>query len=298
MTTRLRRRPRIVDSTPATSATDGLRPLVSDGEALRARIAEMRRRWAATPITPSGNASILDSPTPATRNAMTNDCSDCGGIGWIHYDLPFGHPRYGQAVRCACQRELDARARAERARAASDAAPDRADCRFLDYDTSDNPTAVDAAKAWARGDGPPWLFMFGGYGTGKTHLLGAAFYALLDAGRPPIYTVAPLLLDYIRKGIGAEGRDEYAARFDAVRECPLLILDDLGAEGRSKWTDETLFKLVDYRYRLKLPLAVATNLRPDELEPRIASRLQDRRLSRTLVMRGRDWRLATVQGGK
>ncbi len=137
----------------------------------------------------------------------------------------------------------------------------------------------------------PWLFFCGGYGTGKTHLMGATFYALIDAGQSPIYTVTPLLLKYIRKGID-EGNGEYSARLEAVMECPVLILDDLGAEKRTAWTDETLYALLDYRYRLKLPLAVATNLRPDELEARIASRLQDRRLSRVIVMRGRDRRLA------
>ncbi|HEX8981720.1 MAG TPA: hypothetical protein VF792_03040 [Ktedonobacterales bacterium] len=51
-----------------------------------------------------------------------------------------------------------------------------------------------------------------------------------------------------------------AARFDAVQQTP--ILNDLGSEKRSEWTDETLFKLLDYRYREESPPAVASKPHP------------------------------------
>lgn len=195
-----------------------------------------------------------------------------------------------------CQREADANRRAERARAASDAAPEREGCSFSAYDATYNGGALAAAAAWATGYAGsgcripgwrPWLFLHGGFGSGKTHLLAAAFYTLLDAGYAPIYTVVPLLLDHIRDGINA---GDYSARFYAVRDCPILLLDDLGAESQTPWAQEALFKLVDYRYRLGLPLAVATNLKPDDLEPRVGSRLRDRKLSAPIAMAGPDWR--------
>lgn len=238
----------------------------------------------------------------------------------MRYDVRPGDARFGQAFRCPCQREADANRRADRARDASDAAPDRAGCAFAAYDASFNREALAAAEAWATGyagsgsgrhiagpignpDAPvgspphhgalrstrwsPWLFLHGSWGSGKTHLLGAAFYTLLDAGYAPIYTVSPLLLDHIRDGITA---GDYTERFYAVRDCPVLLLDDLGAESSTAWAQEALFKLIDYRYRLGLPLAVATNLKPDEMEPRISSRLRDRKLSVALHMSGPDWR--------
>jgi DNA replication protein DnaC len=235
--------------------------------------------------------------------------------------VPFSDVRFGQAFPCECQAEEIALRRARRAAAASDAAPDRSS--FEEYDTQYNPDALDAAREWAMGySGPgfglrqtpgpsgnpeptgalrsarwsPWLLLHGKYGTGKTHLLAAAFYALLDGGRSPIYTVAPLLLDHIRDGINASKAsgasvDGYSERFGAVRDAPILILDDLGAESRTAWADETLFKLIDYRYRLRLPLAIASNLALDELEPRVASRIQDRRIARVERLTGPDWRL-------
>jgi DNA replication protein DnaC len=56
----------------------------------------------------------------------------------------------------------------------------------------------------------------------------------------------------------------------------VLILDDLGAETGSAWSDGVLFEILDYRYRNRLPTMIATNVAPDDFDPRIASRMQDR----------------------
>ena len=101
----------------------------------------------------------------------------------------------------------------------------------------------------------PWVLLYGGMGTGKTHLLAAAFNVLLGAGRYPLYTVVPALLDHIREGLDEPDSREYGARFRAVRSASILLLDDLGAERSSEWSDELLFKLLDYRYREGLPTA-------------------------------------------
>jgi DNA replication protein DnaC len=181
------------------------------------------------------------------------------------------------------------------AQAISDAIPDRQS--FDEYKPIYNPDALAATHEWADGyAGPgcrqdgwsPWLLLQGKWGTGKTHLLTAAFYALLDSARQPIYTVAPLLLDSLREGIQS---GDYSERFYAVKDCPVLILDDLGAEVSTSWAREALYKIVDYRYRLRLPLAVATNLSLEDLEPRVADRLHDRRLSRIVTLTGPSWRM-------
>ena len=40
--------------------------------------------------------------------------------------------------------------------------------------------------------------------------------------------------------------------------------------------DGVLFEILDYRYRNRLPTMIATNIAPDDFDPRIASRMQDR----------------------
>lgn len=27
-------------------------------------------------------------------------CPDCHGMGWMRYDVPYGHPKFGQLVKC------------------------------------------------------------------------------------------------------------------------------------------------------------------------------------------------------
>jgi DNA replication protein DnaC len=279
---------------------------------------------------PSAPSSPPVAPDRSSPIEQVDVCPGCHGSGWYHLDVPYGDPRFGQVFTCECQAEEIALRRARRAQAASDAAPSRCGFEDYDalYNPDALDAAREWAMGYAGPDlrqpGPfgnpepngalrsarplgnpepngalrsarwsPWLLLHGSYGTGKTMLLASAFYALLDGengGRAPIYTVAPLLLDHIRDGIGRQA-GEYGERFYAVRDCPLLILDDLGAESRTAWADETLFKLIDYRYRLRLPLAIATNLALDELEPRLASRVQDRRIARSACLTGPDWRL-------
>ncbi|MGH2501496.1 MAG: ATP-binding protein [Ktedonobacterales bacterium] len=235
---------------------------------------------------------------PAAAPAV---CPMCRGAGWLR--LP-GDAESGWRVRteaCGCLAELRAHERWERALAASDITPELLRLSFGGYETSGHPSMLqgrDAALGWAE-EVPdcalPWLFLYGAPGTGKTHLLASAFNLLLAAGRYPLYTLVPALLDYVREGLDAAEKGAYAARFKAVREAPILILDDLGAEQRSAWSDETLFKLVDARYRAGLPTAVASNVHPVDLEGRIASRLQDRALAVALLMSGPDYRLQPGQ---
>jgi DNA replication protein DnaC len=199
---------------------------------------------------------------------------------------------------CGCREDAIAQARWERALAASDIAPRLLALDFASYDATHNPRALAAVQAWtsdAARASLPWLLLYGGMGSGKTHLLAAAFNALMAEGRYPLYTLVPALLDHVRDGLDDAKPGEYGARFRAVRETPILILDDLGAEKRSEWSDELLFKLLDYRYRQELPTAVASNLIPADLEERIASRLQDRALAVALLMSGPDYRLQPGQ---
>jgi len=250
-------------------------------------------------------SALLPSASGERTAAAPAVCRQCGGVGWVRVAEIGAHSNWQtRYAACACRAEAQARDRWERALAASDMSPELRSLDFAGYDPRYNAAALQAAWAWAldgatTGDdasSAPWLFLYGGPGSGKTHLLAAAFNALMagenGSGHYPLYTVYPALVHYIREGLDEPDSREYGARFRAVREAPILILDDLGAEKRSEWTDELLFKLLDYRYRQALPTAVASNLIPGDLEPRIASRLQDRGLSTVILMAGPDYRLS------
>ena len=272
-------------------------------EMLRARVAELHP----APSAPSAGV------TPAI-------CPLCRGSGWVRSEVGPENGWRVESAPCACQRETLALAQWRRALDASDMTPSLLALTFEGYDPTPDPSFTlgrDAALAWASSlasslagntsdaalprtppstppSTPPWLVLYGNSGTGKTHLLASAFNLLMARGHYPLYTLVPALLDYVRQGLDAsDGGGEYATRFQAVQQAPILILDDLGAEMRTPWSDETLFKLLDHRSRAELPTAVGSNLLPEHLELRIGSRLQDRALSVALLMSGPDYRLSS-----
>jgi DNA replication protein DnaC len=123
--------------------------------------------------------------------------------------------------------------------------------------------------------------------------LAAVANLLMTRGQTPLYVVVPDFLDYLRAGYDSDKLSESASRrMEDARACPVLLLDDLGVEKRSPWTDEQMYRLLNHRYNEGLPTVIASNVSLDELEPRIASRMQDRSLAQLVVLVGEDQRMA------
>jgi len=137
--------------------------------------------------------------------------------------------------------------------------------------------AYDACLALADGEAEsPFLTLWSGTGRGKTHLGVATVRRWLTRGIPARYAYVPLLLDELRRGFRAEGDLSYERRWDFYLNVPLLMLDDLGVESSTRWVQEKLDTIIDHRLMNNLSTLVTTNLTMDELNFRIASRLQRR----------------------
>jgi len=139
-----------------------------------------------------------------------------------------------------------------------------------------------------------WITLLGGVGTGKTHLLAAVANALMYTTARPLYCVVPEFLAFLRESFDAGQSESCSRRFELVRNAGVLLLDDLGAEKESEWTQEQLYRVINHRYNEGLPTLIASNLPLSEIEPRIASRLRDTRIGQVIVMSGPDYRARTV----
>ncbi len=93
-----------------------------------------------------------------------------------------------------------------------------------------------------------WLAIRGGYAVGKTHLAAAIANRLQRGGMRVMFVVVPDLLDYLKATFQPGSAVSYDRRFSEVRQVPLLVLDDLGAQSATEWAQEKLFQILNFRY--------------------------------------------------
>lgn len=161
----------------------------------------------------------------------------------------------------------------------------------LDPDQSDNlAMAYDLARNFAENP-EGWLVFLGTCGCGKTHLAAAIANHRLKRRQPVVFAVVPDLLDYLRSTFNPDSRITYDELFESLRTTPVLILDDLGAHSSSPWAQEKLYQLINYRYNARLPTVITSNHRLEEIDPRLASRMSDRRLSTVVTILAPDYRI-------
>jgi DNA replication protein DnaC len=137
--------------------------------------------------------------------------------------------------------------------------------------------ALRAARRFAEKP-QGWLVFTGPYGCGKTHLAAAIANYRADMGDPPLFVVVPDLLDHLRATFTPTSSVSLDRRFEEVRTTKLLILDDLGTQSMTPWVREKLYQLFNYRYNAELPTVVTTADALEEMDPRLRSRMLDRRI--------------------
>ncbi len=129
-----------------------------------------------------------------------------------------------------------------------------------------------------------WLVLQGGYACGKTHLAAAIANYRSAEGVPPLFIMVPDLMDHLRSTFSPDSKVSYDRRFDEIKTSPLLVLDDLGTESMTPWVKEKLYQLFNYRYNAALPTVITTTDKLSEVDPRIRSRILDRRICRIYAL--------------
>lgn len=223
-------------------------------------------------------------------------CPHCEGAGFYKEAVAFGHPNFGRLFPCVCKlAEQEQRRRAEQQQMlatlengmgwlASARLNDFSLTRPLDPSvtwcgvTADRAQqaeslarALDDARGYvARPQGG--IFICGPNGAGKS-LLAAAILAELARASPSVgYESAPKLLRFIQAGFKDKSADE---RMDALLAVDLLLIDDLGSETGGDWNQQTLFEILDTRYKQRRRTLITSNLRRKDLAMRLASRIAD-----------------------
>jgi DNA replication protein DnaC len=153
-------------------------------------------------------------------------------------------------------------------------------CTFDTFDTNGPETkyatkAFNAALAWAKEPQGFLTIHSPTKGNGKTHLAAAAANYLIGKGEIVLFCKAVELLVMLR---GCYDREDETVNtlMAKLQGVPILIVDDLGVEKRTAWTDEQMYLLVDHRLERDKPTLFTSNCPISELEDRIRSRISHR----------------------
>lgn len=251
----------------------------------------------------SGSGSS-PQPNAKTGESIENpaagapNCPYCHGTGFVRLDVPVGHPEFGRVQVCDCRLSEVRQEVFERLYAYSHLTElshltfenfqPRGRMGLYPQEANSIELAYHQAKVFAE-NLQGWLFLQGGYGCGKTHLAAAIANFAVQMGIPALFITVPDLLDSLRFTL-AEKDNSFEDYFNEIRQIDLLILDDLGTQNATPWAQEKLFQIINYRYINRLPLVVTTNLRLEQIEGRIRSRLEDPELVSKVVITAPDYR--------
>jgi chromosomal replication initiator protein len=128
-----------------------------------------------------------------------------------------------------------------------------------------NEFAYSAARAFAEGKNTdfPLLFIHGGFGYGKTHLLNAAALTLRNREKKVLFLRAE---DFMRHFLGALQRKDTLAFKDEMRSADVLIIDDLQHICRSVATASEFLYTVNAFADLRRKVIIAADRAPTALE--------------------------------
>lgn len=143
------------------------------------------------------------------------------------------------------------------------------------------------------------LLFWGNVGTGKTFLVGCIANALLEQKIPVLMTSFPKILNALG-GLYSSERNEYLA---SLNRYTLLVIDDMGIERESQYTIETVYTVIDERYKSGKPFIITTNIQLDVLKsPQDVehARIYDRIMERCMPVffGGKNYRSELGQGNR
>lgn len=119
------------------------------------------------------------------------------------------------------------------------------------------------------------LFMKGSTGLGKTHLSLSIANEVIKKGYGVIYVSAPTVVAQLEKEHFSHNKDG-ARTEDALLECDLLIIDDLGTEFATQFTTSAIYNIFNSRILAGKPVIINTNLTLLELEKLYSQRFVSR----------------------
>jgi DNA replication protein DnaC len=121
----------------------------------------------------------------------------------------------------------------------------------------------------------------------------------VQQGRSVLFRFVPDLLDQLRRAYHPNSATGFDREFQVIRNCEVLILDDLGAQASTAWAEEKLYQLIVHRHSAGLPTVITSRILLEEAAASgftrryadaIASRLMDTHVVWEYLMNAPDYR--------
>lgn len=112
------------------------------------------------------------------------------------------------------------------------------------------------------------LYLAGPFGVGKTYMMGALANELSENGVETTLVNVPTYSAEIKQAIAT---NTVEAKLVSIKNTPILVLDDIGAEMNSAWfRDEVLMVILQHRMLQELPTFFTSNFTINQLEAHFA----------------------------
>ncbi len=127
------------------------------------------------------------------------------------------------------------------------------------------------------------ILMLGETGLGKTHLSLSITGEVISRGFNAVYNSAQNIFTELNKE--HFGRSDSSFSYEAMLlESDLLVIDDLGAEFATQFTNAALYNIINTRMNYSLPTIINTNLTLKELEEKYTRRISSRIIGEYAVL--------------
>lgn len=121
------------------------------------------------------------------------------------------------------------------------------------------------------------IYFYGGTGLGKTFLSCCIAGKMLSEGKIVCYISAPRLFAILNDDrFGKNSSESARNKIDMIYSADYLIIDDLGTEFQSSFTESCLFDIVNSRLEDDLNTIINTNISFDKLKEGYSERVTSR----------------------
>jgi chromosomal replication initiator protein len=127
-----------------------------------------------------------------------------------------------------------------------------------------NQFAYTTAKSVAEKPGQLYnpLFLYGGVGLGKTHLIQAIGNHQIAMGKKVIYTTFEQFMNKFTSHLRSQTMDRFRDHF---RECDVLLIDDIQFLSRKEQTQEEFFHTFNELHQAKKQIVITSDRQPNKI---------------------------------